>query len=204
MLTFDHLAVSCDRLADGVAHVEAALGVALAPGGAHAAMGTHNRLLSLGPREYLEVIAIDPDAPRPAQPRWFDLDSFNGAPRVTNWICRGDDLDAALAAAPEGAGEPWDLARGDLKWRMAVPRDGKLPFDTCFPALIEWQGAGHPAPRLPDHGIRQARLDLVHPAAAALREALAALIADDRLSIREGAAPALFVTLTGSGGEVRL
>lgn len=204
MLTFDHLAVSCDRLADGVAHVEAALGVPLAPGGAHAAMGTHNRLLSLGPDEYLEVIAIDPDAPGPDQPRWFDLDNFHGTPRLTNSICRCDDLDAALAVAPDGAGEPWDFARGDLKWRMQVPRDGKLPFDNCFPALIEWQGAGHPAPRLPDHGIRLVRLELVHPAAAALHRALGPLVADARLAIREGATPALSALLETPGGQVRL
>ena len=204
MLTFDHLAVSCDRLADGVAHVEAALGVPLAPGGKHAAMGTHNRLLSLGPGEYLEVIAIDPEAPGPAQPRWFDLDTFRGAPRVTNWICRCDDLDTALAAAPEGAGVPWDLARGDLGWRMGVPQDGKLPFDNGFPALIAWQGTGHPADRLPDHGIRLARLELVHPAAAALRRALGPLIADDRFRLREGAPAALSVVLTGPDGQVRL
>lgn len=204
MLTFDHLAVSCDRLADGVAHVEAALGVALGPGGHHASMGTHNRLLSLGPGEYLEVIAIDPEAPGPAQPRWFDLDNFHGTPRATNWICRCDDLDAALAAAPEGAGVAWDLARGDLNWRMAVPANGKLPFDNGFPALIEWKGTGHPADRLPDHGIRLARIDLVHPAAAALGRALGPFIADGRLVIRDGPAPALSAVLAGPGGEVRL
>jgi hypothetical protein len=67
MLSFDHLAIGAETLDEGVEAVEAALGVPLAPGGGHPAMGTHNRLLSLGPGEYLEVIAIDPDAPaRPA------------------------------------------------------------------------------------------------------------------------------------------
>ena len=61
-------------------------------------MATHNRLLGLGDL-YLEVIAADPSAPRPAWPRWFDLDRFTGAPRLTNWICACDDLEAAVAAA---------------------------------------------------------------------------------------------------------
>lgn len=204
MLTFDHLAISCDSLAAGVAHVEAALGVPLAPGGEHAAMGTHNRLLSLGPEEYLEVIAINPDAPGPDQPRWFDIDNFSGAPRVTNWICRCPDLDAALAAAPDGTGVPWDLERGDLRWRMAVPTDGKLPFDGTFPALIEWQGDAHPAPRLPDQGVRLTALHLTHPEAEALREALGSLIAEDRLTISKGPAPTLEIELTGPNGTVRL
>lgn len=204
MLTFDHLAISCDSLAEGVAHVEAALGVDLAPGGDHAAMGTHNRLLSLGPDEYLEVIAINPDAPGPDQPRWFDLDNFRGAPRVTNWICRCPDLEAALASAPAGAGVPWDLQRGDLRWRMAIPKDGRLPFDNTFPAMIEWQGEAHPAPRLPDRGIRLTGLTLAHPQADALRRALGPLIAERRLSIETGAVPALWVDLTGPNGTIRL
>ncbi len=204
MLTFDHLAISCDSLAEGVTHVERALGVPLAPGGEHAAMGTHNRLLSLGPQEYLEVIAINPDAPGPDQPRWFNIDNFSGAPRVTNWICRCPDLDAALAAAPDGTGVPWDLERGDLRWRMAVPTDGKLPFDGTFPALIEWQGGAHPAPRLPDQGVRLTALHLTHPEAEALREALGPFIAEDRLTISKGPAPALEMELTGPNGTVRL
>ena len=37
-------------------------GVAPQPGGKHVAMGTHNALLRLGERVYLEIIAIDPEA----------------------------------------------------------------------------------------------------------------------------------------------
>ena len=62
----DHLVVSAATLAEGVAYVEEALGVAMAGGGEHAHMGTHNRLLSLGPSDYLEVIAVDPLYARPS------------------------------------------------------------------------------------------------------------------------------------------
>lgn len=186
MLRLDHLAVACTALAEGVAAVEAALGVPLAPGGEHATMGTHNRLLSLGPQEYLEVIAINPSAPPPGRPRWFDLDHFAGAPRLTNWVAGCDDMRAALAAAPDGTGVPMDLQRGDFRWTMAVPENGRLPFEGCFPALIRWQGAAHPAPRLPDHGIRLTGLTLCHPQADALRAALGALTRDPRLTVEQG------------------
>lgn len=188
VLRLDHLAVCCSDLAEGAAWAEAALGVALAPGGQHAAMGTHNRLLSLGPGEYLEVIAINPAAPAPGRPRWFDLDRFAGPPRLANWVAATDDLDATLALAPQGLGRPMDLARGDLRWRMAVPDDGVLPFDGGFPALIQWQGQGHPAPRLPDHGIRLVTLDISHPQATALEAVLGALLDDPRLHLRQGPA----------------
>ncbi|MDP2080560.1 MAG: VOC family protein [Pseudotabrizicola sp.] len=182
-LRLDHLAVSCTALDAGAAAVEAALGLPLVSGGRHAHMGTHNRLLRLGDL-YLEVIAIDPDAAAPSWPRWFDLDRFSGAPRLTNWVAACDDLDAALLHAPDGAGGAMDLARGDLRWRMGVPDNGRLPFGGAFPALIQWQGP-HPAPRLPDTGARLARLVVSHPEAVALRAALSGLT-DARMVIEPG------------------
>lgn len=188
MLRLDHLAVSAQTLAEGVAAVEAALGLPLGPGGQHPHMATHNRLLGLG-SVYLEVIAADPAAPAPAWPRWFNLDRFSGPPRLTNWIAACDDLEAALATAPAGSGVPVDLARGDLRWRMAVPGDGCLPFDGAYPALIAWQGP-HPAARLPDLGARLHRLEIAHPQATALRAALANFT-DPRVVIVPGATVAL-------------
>jgi len=204
MLTLDHFAISTTRLAQGASDIEAALGIALAPGGQHAAMGTHNRLLSLGPDEYLEVIAIDPEGTAPDQPRWFDLDNFAGATRPTTWICQCPNLEAALAVAPDGTGVPWELQRGDLKWRMAVPKDGKLPFDGLFPALIEWQGDAHPAPRLPEVGVRLNKLRLISPQADGLRAALAPLINDPRIEIVAGDTANMQATLATPSGEVVL
>lgn len=183
-MALDHIAISGATLAEAVAHVEAALGVALGPGGRHEHMGTHNRLLGLGPDAYLEAIAIDPDAPRPAWPRWFRLDAFRGPPRLTNWIVRCDDLQAALAQAPAGSGVPAELARGDFRWRMAIPADGRLPFDDAFPALLQWLGGLKPQDRLPDSGCRLLRLEIAHPEAAALRAALR--LSDTRIAISEG------------------
>ena len=186
MLILDHLAVSALTLDEGTAAVEAALGVPLAPGGQHPHMATHNRLLSLGPDLYLEVIAADPAQPRPAWPRWFDLDRFQGPPRLTNWICRCDDIASELALSPPGTGTPVALARGDFRWQMAVPATGILPFDNAFPALIQWEGTAHPAPRLPDVGLRLTRLEIAHPDAIALRDLLQHRLADPRIIFTPG------------------
>jgi hypothetical protein len=60
----DHLVIGAASLEQGVAWCEATLGMAPGPGGVHAFMGTHNRLLRIdGPgfaNTYLEIIAIDP------------------------------------------------------------------------------------------------------------------------------------------------
>ncbi len=192
MLALDHIAVSAGTLEEGADWVERVLGVPVTGGGKHPLMSTHNRLLSLGDL-YLEVIATDPSAPKPDHPRWFDLDHFRGPPRLTNWICRTDDLDAALAAAPAGTGTATDLQRGDYRWRFAVPVTGKLPYNDCFPALIQWQGDLHPAKSLRDHGIRLTRLDITHPDAPALHAALHGLT-DPRVHIQLGPYHALRAT----------
>jgi hypothetical protein len=184
-LALDHLAVSAGTLAEGATWVEAALGVPLEPGGKHPHMATHNRLLNLGDL-YLEVIAADPDAPHPPHPRWFDLDRFQGPPRLTNWICRTEDLDSALTAAPKGTGTATDLQRGDYRWRFAIPASGRLPFDDGHPALIQWQGDRHPARDLPDRGVRLTGLQITHPDAAALTAALRGQPADPRVRIGPG------------------
>jgi len=183
--TLDHLVVTADRLERGVAQVERALDLTMSGGGAHPVMGTHNRLLSLGPADYLEVIAVDPDAPQPDRARWFDLDRQAPGAALTHWALRVDDLDAALARAPHGAGEPVALTRGAYSWRMAVAQDGRLPFDGLFPGLIAWNGA-HPAPALSETGARLVALELTHPKADALRRALAPLVQDRRLIVRAG------------------
>lgn len=185
MWRLDHLAVAAGSLAEGVAFVEEALGVAMAGGGQHAHMGTHNRLISLGDL-YLEVIADDPGAVAPAWPRWFDLDRFAGPPRLTNWVVACDDLEAALAVSPPGAGVPVALSRGAYRWRMAVPGNGRLPFDGKFPALIAWEGALHPAAALPDRGVRLEALEIHHPQAGDLQAALAGRMDDPRVAIQTG------------------
>lgn len=204
MLQLDHLVLTAPDLASGTAWAEARLGLPLQPGGAHPHMGTHNRLLSLGPDLYLEVIAIDTDAPAPdpsapdapAQPRWFGLDQGRSSTALTHWAARTPDLAAALAAAPPGHGTPQDLTRGDLAWRMAIT--DRLPFDDAYPALLSWQSAP-PAPRLIERGARLTELRVSHPEAPRLAAHLAAQITDPRLVFVPGP-PGLSATLSTPNG----
>lgn len=186
MLWLDHIAVAAETLEGAVERVESTLGVEMRPGGKHAHFGTHNRLLGLADGLYLEAIAIDPGAAPPGYPRWFDLDRLRGGARIGNWICRTDDLDHALRHLPQ-AGRPVALARGDLRWRMAVPDDGVLPYDNRFPALMQWQVAPIPAEILPPSGCRLRRLVIAHPEAPRLRAEIAPHLADPRVVYEVGA-----------------
>lgn len=183
-MLFDHFAVAGTTLEEAVAHVEDCLGVKMGAGGQHGHFATHNRLIGLEDGLYLEAIATDPTVPAPPYPRWFDLDSFAGAPRICNWICRVDDLDAALAELPNGAGTPVSLARGDLRWKMAVPADGKLPCHGAFPAVIEWQTDKLPGLTLASSGLRLTRLEIAHPDADWLRETVP--VTDPRVVFVQG------------------
>lgn len=188
MITLDHIAIAGGSLSEATEFAEGRLGIKMQPGGKHDVFATHNTLLGLEDGLYLEAISIDPMAPKPNRPRWFDLDRFEGTPRLTNWICRCDDLDETLAKMPQGMGDPVDLQRGDLRWRMAVPQTGVLPFDNCAPALIQWQTEPHPAKRLVPTGLRLTRLVVQHPQAADLADALAGQLSDQRIVFAVGPA----------------
>ncbi len=113
-----------------------------------------------------------------------------------------DDLDAALAAAPAGAGQVVAFERGAYRWKMAVPETGVLPFDGCFPALIEWQSA-HPAPALDYHGLALRRLKLSHPQSDALTAALEPFAAAmESVRIVNARTPSLHAEIGTPSGEI--
>ena len=208
----DHLVLACADLAAGAAHVRALLGVELQPGGRHPLMGTHNALLRLGPRSYLEVIAVDPGLPGPARPRWFELDRLGPAdtPRLATWVARTDDIAGAVAACPEPLGEILPMTRDDLAWRIAVPPDGHLHAGGVLPALIQWDTGRHPAARLEDRGCSLAGLTGRIPAHALdpVRSALGSLGLLGALelvpALPSAAAPQLVARIATPAGEITL
>jgi len=165
-MELDHLVVGAATLEEGVAWCERVLGVTPVPGGKHALMGTHNGLLNISsphfPRAYLEIIAIDPEAPPPGRARWFDLDqptvreALARGPGLIHWVSRVPNLDAALANwRGEGvdAGEAVEASRGNLRWRIALREDGRRLRREALPVLIEW-GQAHPTDTMPASGVQ--------------------------------------------------
>lgn len=172
----DHLVVTAPTLESGVEYVREALGVAPQPGGEHSRMGTHNCLLKLGEKAYLEVLAVNPAAPAPNRPRWFQLDEPESVqvPRLRTWVVRTTDIQAALAASPVVSGYVTPMTRGELNWLITIPRNGSLPLQGVAPTLIQWQ-VGHPASALTDRGCLLQRLEGFHARAQKVRDMLDAI-----------------------------
>jgi hypothetical protein len=101
-------------------------------------MGTHNRLVNLSsdtfPQSYLEIIAIDSEAPPPGRIRWYDLDeealqaALADGPQLIHWVARSSNLQAdlrALSSAGWDGGEAIHVERGELRWQISVRPDGR-------------------------------------------------------------------------------
>ena len=169
----DHLVIAADSLEQGAAWCAATFGVQPAGGGKHALMGTHNRVVAISsnsfPDCYLEVIAIDPDAPAPGRPRWFGLDhpglrdALRDSPRLVHAVARTTKIEMLCQELANCALDPGELLTaqrdtpyGLLKWRITVRNDGRMESAGALPSLIEWQGE-HPCAHLPrtDLSLRQ-------------------------------------------------
>ena len=161
----DHITIVSPTLAAGGELVHKLLGVHPQQGGEHPRMGTHNLLLPLGEAMFLEVIAINPNAPAPQRSRWFELDRLppKSQPFLGCWVARTDDIYSSLAAASEQLGLAEPMSRGVLEWLISIPDDGSLPFGGAAPALIQWQTEMHPATGMQDKGCRLVHLELLHP-----------------------------------------
>jgi hypothetical protein len=166
----DHLVVVADTLEQGSAWCEAHLGAVPIAGGQHSLMGTHNRLLSIGSarfaQAYLEIIAIDPQAPPPGRARWFNMDDplqqqrvRDQGPQLVGYVARSQMIDMHRWGLINARFQPGPILRasretasGLLQWQIVVPDDGRLLVGGAVPTLIQWQGT-HPTASMPDSGV---------------------------------------------------
>jgi hypothetical protein len=168
---FDHLVVGAETLEQGVQYLHERFGVEIPFGGKHPQMGTHNCLTRLSQTSFLEIIAIDPEAIQPAQPRWFGLDDNHirdrlaKGPRLLTWVVNTGDITATLAEAQVDSGLAQPISRGELRWYFGVPDDGRLLGGGMLPYIISWQPPDqtHPASNMADTGCRLNALKLYTP-----------------------------------------
>lgn len=151
-MRLDHLLWAGPELDALAERFQQLTGVVPVPGGAHPGFGTHNRLVGLGDRLYLELIAPDPTQ---------DLTGTMGAalaelrePKMLTVSLSTTDIAAAAEAARGAGGKPgapvqMSRTRPDgvsLDWSILRFEDDKRAL--AMPFLIDWQDSPHPADSL--------------------------------------------------------
>jgi Glyoxalase-like domain len=205
----DHILLGSSDLDRGIAFVEERVGVRAAVGGVHPGRGTRNALLSLGDRNYLEIIAPDPaqdKVPDFALPLLNLLKSLQ-SPLLVGWAAHPGDIEA-LAARLRKDGIAFDgprlgsRQRPDgrlLKWKtlnLAHDYSGVLPF------FIEWDAdSPHPSTDAPK-GCQLERLGLVDPDPEGLKQTCARLGLE--VPIERGERPHLEARIRGAKGVLEL
>lgn len=164
----DHIVFGCAELDAGAVWLSERLGVAEGARGVHKMMGTHNALWNMG-AAYIELVAINPQAPHPGRPRWFGLDDaatqskLEQGVQLLTWAIAGTPIEPIIENAPVALGPVESFSRDDLAWNVAVPLAGTPGMEGAFPLTLDWTEGIHPATRLPDMGIRCERLTVCHP-----------------------------------------
>jgi glyoxalase-like protein len=204
----DHLLLGVSDLDRGVAEIEKMTGVKAVIGGSHPGVGTRNALISLGGKQYLEVIAPDP-----AQKAYnfnIDVRTLN-EPRLITWAAGTADITATAKQAREVGYQifgPRDgsRARPDgklLKWKTlgvlnTFGRQGVGPI----PFFIEWApDSAHPSQDSPKGCTLQA-FEIEHPDPASLIGALKGLGIE--AEVKQGSYVRLTATLQTPRGKVEL
>ena len=201
----DHFTLGTAALPQGQAALADVLGVTLPQGSKHDAMSTHNCVCQAGNESFMELIAIDPEAPDPGRIRWFTLDDpatqarIADRPRALCWVVNTSDLDAVVAASSVDLGEVVHFQRGDRTWRLTVPRDGSLPMGGLLPAFIEWSPGPHPSTSQQDLRLRLTKVKLRHPDPDQLRALLSELRVDHLAEVSAGSMALCFEVETANG-----
>ena len=206
ILRIDHLVYATPDLNRGVEEIEKLIGIRATPGGQHPGRGSRNALIALGPTNYLEIIAPDPEQPAPKEPRPFGLDTLKES-KLVAWCVNGGDLEglkseALLKGVRLGEVRSGSRRRPDgvqLSWKFTDPSvvvaDGLVPF------FINWGDSTHPA-QTSARGASLVGIRAEHPDVQGVREMLLQLGLD--LPVNAGKSPALIATIEGPRGRVEL
>ena len=66
---------------------------------------------------------------------------------------RTNDIHKVTNATDLELGVVEEMSRGTLEWQITIPTDGRLPSHGIAPALIQWKGELHPAPKLAESSV---------------------------------------------------
>jgi hypothetical protein len=174
---FDHLVVGIRSLSEGVGQFARLTGITAAAGGVHPRRGTENALVSLGPGEYVEIIAPQPKAElSESDAKLRTMDRMT----IVAWAVAVDNADAAMEVlhaagfkttapqhgsrvAPSGERLEWEV------FKLSDATIGGAPF------FIEWGSTTtHPSMTAPS-GCARERFRIQAPAPERLSAVLQAV-----------------------------
>lgn len=201
----DHLVFAVPSLPEGMSLIKEKTGVEPVYGGRHPGMGTHNALLPLGGRTYLEVIASDPKQTI-AGPLWFGVEKIT-EPKLVSWAVRCSDIEQMvdrLTALDTVPGPIQEASRrlatgGIISWRLTDPRP--LLMDGVVPFLIDWGTSPHPTDGK-EAAVQFVELKGFHPQAPKANQLMDALGLGMR--IEQAGTPKLELQLNTPKGRVVL
>jgi len=140
----DHFVFGAKTLNDGSKVIRKILNEDLSEINVHEAMGTHNRVISLGSC-YLEVIALDPKNQNVNNNTWFNLsdknyrENFLRVPKLISFVISSEELNSSIFFEKE-----FLVSRNIYKWFFRKPNSHYLKKNNfrnvnLFPSLINWE-----------------------------------------------------------------
>ena len=146
MHKLDHIVFGSLSLEEGTKFVENKLQAKLSDIGYHKDMGTHNRVIRISEKVYLEVIAIDPKISNLNNRKWFNLDNsklqfkLKKSPQIIGYVIENKETNITKYYEPF-----FESSRDIYKWQFAMPTlnndilDSEIVETGMIPSLISWK-----------------------------------------------------------------
>ena len=146
MHNLDHIVFGSFTLEEGTEFIENKLQAKLSDIGYHKDMGTHNRVIRISEKVYLEVIAIDPKTSNLNNRKWFNLDNsklqskLKQSPQIIGYVIENKDINITKHYDPF-----FESSRDIYKWQFSMPTfnnnilDREIIEAGVIPSLISWK-----------------------------------------------------------------
>ena len=146
MHNLDHIVLGSFTLEEGTEFLENILQAKLSDIGYHKDMGTHNRVIRISEKVYIEVVAIDPKRKNLNNRKWFNLDNSNLqsklkiSPQIIGYVIENKDRNINKYYDPF-----FEASRDSYKWQFAMPTfknnilDSEIIEAGIIPSLISWK-----------------------------------------------------------------
>lgn len=152
----DHVVYGVPDLKQAIKIFQEKAGIAPVIAGKHPHLGTHNAVLSLGNLQYLEFIALDPEAPKMERklPSWCALLIGLTKPKIMTWVVQTSNIEKTVQDLNANGNyhidppEAFSRVKSDgtkISMKLAFKKEPPAPCDGLVPFLIDWGKSSHPS-----------------------------------------------------------